>query len=124
MRTQPTTHKDAGSASVLTKATLRAAELLGLSSAALAQVLGVSGASVSRLGGRRQIDPASHEGQCAILLVRVFRGLDALVGGADNCRAWLRAQNTDLGGIPAELIRTVQGLVHVSQYLDAMRGKV
>ena len=124
MRAQPALHKDPAAAAVLTKATLRAAELLGLSSAALAQVLGVSGASVSRLGQRRQIDPASHEGQCAILLVRVFRGLDALVGGTENCRAWLGAENTDLGGVPAELIRTVQGLVHVTQYLDAMRGKV
>ena len=66
---------------VLTKALLRAADLLGLSSRVLARILGVSEASVSRLAsGARTIDPASKEGELALLLVRVYRSLDALVG--------------------------------------------
>ena len=66
---------------VLTKALLRATELLGLSSAVLARVLGVSEASVSRLtSGARTVDPQSKEGELALLLVRVYRSLDALVG--------------------------------------------
>jgi hypothetical protein len=111
-------------AAVLTKATLRAARLLGLTDAALGEVLGVSGASVSRLGGgRRTIGPANKEGQLAILFLRMFRSLDALLGDAASGRGWLHAENSHLGGVPADLIRSVEGLVHVAQYLDAMRGK-
>ncbi|HYX65452.1 MAG TPA: antitoxin Xre-like helix-turn-helix domain-containing protein, partial [Burkholderiales bacterium] len=71
-RPQPSPAPDA----VLTKAVLRAADLLGLSSRALARILGVSEASVSRLvSGSRAIDPASKEGELALLLVRVYRSL-------------------------------------------------
>lgn len=110
---------------VLTKATLRAARLLGLTDAALGNVLGVSAASVSRLGaGTREIAPSQTEGQLALLFVRMYRSLDALLGDSESCRRWLHAENAHLGGIPAELIRTVEGLVHVTKYLDAMRGKL
>jgi hypothetical protein len=111
-------------AAVLTKATLRAARLLGLSDASLGEILGVSGASISRLGaGRRVIAPAAKEGQLAILFLRLFRSLDALLGDPGSARAWLHAGNAHLGGVPADLVRSVEGLVHVAQYLDAMRGK-
>jgi hypothetical protein len=108
---------------VLTRATLRAARLLGLTDAALGAVLGVSGASVSRLqAGRRAIAAKGKEGQLAVLFLRLFRSLDALLGDAESCRKWLHAENSHLGGVPAELIRSVEGLVHVAQYLDALRG--
>src|SRR5690348_3724545 len=111
---------------VLTKAVLRAAELLELSSASLARVLGVSEASVSRLAsGARTIDPRSKEGELALLLVRVYRSLDALVGAdPDQRRAWLHGANRALNGRPAELIGRADGLVSVVNYLDAMRAPV
>ncbi|HET7754479.1 MAG TPA: antitoxin Xre/MbcA/ParS toxin-binding domain-containing protein [Anaeromyxobacteraceae bacterium] len=109
---------------VLTKATRRAAEHLGLSDAALAEVLGVSPSTVSRLSEERPLDPSSREAEFALLFIRVFRGLDALLGDLESCRKWLRAKNAHLGGVPADLIRTVEGLVRVTQYLDAMRGKL
>lgn len=111
-------------APVLTKATRRAAEQLGLSDAALADVLGVSPSTVSRLGGARTIDPASREGECALLLLRIFRGLDSLLGDVGSCKKWMAANNTHLRGVPAELVRSVEGLVNVTRYLDAMRGKL
>ncbi|HUQ76834.1 MAG TPA: antitoxin Xre/MbcA/ParS toxin-binding domain-containing protein [Burkholderiales bacterium] len=109
---------------VLTKALLRAAELLELSSAALARVLGVSEASVSRLvSGARSVDPRSKEGELALLLVRVYRSLDALVGtDAAQRKAWLQGHNRALNGRPAELIERADGLVSVVNYLDAMRA--
>lgn len=109
---------------VLTKALLRAAGLLGLSSARLARVLGVSEASVSRLvTGARTIDPESKEGELALILVRVYRSLDALVGADDaQRRAWMQGHSRTLNGKPAELIERAEGLVAVVSYLDAMRA--
>ena len=111
-------------AAVLTKALLRASGLLGLSSSVLARVLGVSEASVSRLAsGARHIDPSSKEGELALLLVRVYRSLDALVGAdAEQRQAWMRASHRVLNGRPIELIERAQGLVAVVSYLDAMRA--
>lgn len=112
-------------AEVLTRATLAAAARLGVRNARLAEVLGTSEASVSRLSAGRRIDPASKEGELALLFVRLFRSLDALVGGDDSkARAWLNAENVHLGGVPVERIRRVEGLVDVIHYLDAMRGRL
>lgn len=109
---------------VVTKATLRAAERLALPDAALARILGVSAASISRLRSGRSIQAAQKEGELALLFLRLYRGLDALLGGdAEACRRWLRGANAHLGGVPLQLIQTVSGLVSVGQYLDAMRGK-
>lgn len=109
---------------VLTKALLRAAGLLGLTPSTLAQALGISEASVSRLAnGARSIAPDSKEGELALLLVRVYRSLDALVGGDDGQRrAWMRSANRALNGTPSELVRSAEGLVAVASYLDGMRA--
>ncbi|ODS58561.1 MAG: hypothetical protein ABS36_03235 [Acidobacteria bacterium SCN 69-37] len=110
---------------VLAKAVLNAAARLGLRQRALAAILGASEASVSRLTRGRGIDPASKEGELALLFLRLYRSLDTLVGGDDGrARAWLEAPNEHLGGVPAERLVTVQGLVDVVQYLDGMRGKL
>ena len=122
---QPSYETAPDPAAVLTRATLSAATRLGLRSRELAAVVGASEASVSRLKGARLLDPASKEGELALLFLRLFRSLDALMGGDElRARAWLRAQNTHLGGVPAERIRTVEGLIDVVQYLDAMRGRL
>ena len=109
---------------VLTKAVLRAAALLELPSNVLARILGISEASISRLmSGSRSIDPASKEGELALLLVRVYRSLDALVGtDAAQRRAWLHGHNRALNGRPVDLLQRADGLVNVVAYLDAMRA--
>jgi Protein of unknown function (DUF2384) len=113
------------SAAVVAKATLFAAARLGLSNRQLAAVIGTSEASVSRLQRGRGIDPDSKEGELALLLVRLFRSLDALVGGDEQqARAWMHAMNDHVGGVPAQRITTVEGFVDVVQYLDALRGRL
>jgi hypothetical protein len=110
---------------VLTRAVLSAADRLGVRNNRLAAVIGTSEASVSRLSAGRRIDPGSKEGELALLFLRLFRSLDALVGGSDaQARAWLHAENSHLGGVPAERIRSVEGLVDAIQYLDALRGRL
>ncbi|THF66614.1 DUF2384 domain-containing protein [Pseudothauera nasutitermitis] len=120
--TQARTRPDA--AAVLTKATVRAAELLGLKAVDLAVVLGVSESSVTRLKrGGRLIEQDTREGEFALLLIRVFRSLDPLVGGDDAQRKrWMHTHNRALNGIPAELVRRVEGLARTLNYLDGMRA--
>src|SRR3569623_422522 len=69
---------------VLTKAVLRAADIMCLNQATLAKVLGVSAASVSRMRpGDNPLNPNSMEWELASLQVRLFRGLDAIMAGDD-----------------------------------------
>jgi DNA-binding XRE family transcriptional regulator len=113
-------------AAVVTKAVLRAAARLGLTNRALAGVLGVSEATVSRMGtGTYEVSPGEKPYELAVLLIRVFRSLDAIVGGDDaTARAWLRGENTALGAPPVTLLASVSGLVTVLGYLDARRALV
>jgi hypothetical protein len=112
-------------AEVLAKATRSASARLGLRSRQLAMVLGSSEASVSRLQKDRGLDPRSKEGELALLFLRLYRSLDAMVGGDDaKAREWLSGPNDHLGAVPLERITTVEGLVDVVQYLDAMRGRL
>ncbi|MCF7992878.1 MAG: MbcA/ParS/Xre antitoxin family protein [Thiohalocapsa sp.] len=105
-------------AAVLTKALLNAAQVLGLSRQQLGEVIGRDRTSIAR-----GIEPHTKAGELGLLLIRCYRSLYALVGGdADVMRHWMHTENRDTGGIPAEQVRTVQGLTRVVEYLDAMRG--
>jgi uncharacterized protein (DUF2384 family) len=111
---------------VLTKAALRAAERLGVSNKILARVVGLSEASVSRMGsGAYTLSSGDKAFELAVMFVRLFRSLDALVHGDDAvAAAWMTNPNAALGGAPLELVQTVPGLVHVLAYLDARRALV
>jgi hypothetical protein len=112
-------------AAVLTKAVLRAAARLEVRPRQLAGVLGTSEASVSRLQRTRAIAPESKEGELALLFLRLYRSLDALVGGDEaQAAAWLWSENAHVGGVPGERMATVEGLVDVVRYLDAVRGRL
>lgn len=114
-------------APVLAKAALSAAKRLDLRNKQLAAIIGTSEAFVSRLktASGRGLDPNRKEGELALLFLRLYRSLDTLVGGDDDkARAWLHAHNDHVRGIPAERIQTVEGLIDVVQYLDAMRGRL
>lgn len=105
---------------VLSKALGNAGKGLGLSKAALGSVIGKDRTSINR-----GLDPNSKSGELALLLIRCYRSLFALVGGQQaDMKHWMHTENLHTGGIPAEQIKTVQGLNRVVEYLDAMRGKV
>ena len=66
--------------------------------------------------------PQSKAGELALLLVRMCRSLDALVGSdVQKCRAWMESHNKALGGQPMRLVQRVEGLVATLNYLDGMR---
>lgn len=117
---------NAQTAAILRKALFRAADRLELKQDDLAAVLGLSAATISRLARQQStLAPDSKEGELALLFLRMFRSLDALLGHEqDKAKSWLNADNYDLGGVPRERIKTIEGLVDVVRYLDAMRGPI
>jgi hypothetical protein len=114
------------SAVVVTKAALRAASQLGMTNKVFATVIGVSDATVSRMrAGDYVLQPDQKAFELAILFVRLYRSLDAIVGGDDAvASAWLKNRNALLHDEPLALIQTVPGLMNVIQYLDARRAIV
>ena len=111
---------------VLTKALLRAADRLDLTNKVLAAIIGVSEATVSRMrSGSHRLQERQKSFELAVLFVRFYRSLDAIVGGDDAVASiWLRSRNAILGTEPLGAIQTVPGLMHVIQYLDARRAVV
>ncbi|UXN61486.1 MbcA/ParS/Xre antitoxin family protein [Phyllobacterium zundukense] len=112
---------------VVSKALLRSAELLGLTARELSTVVGLSEPSISRLkrneGTAGPLTGKSYE--LALLFIRLYRSLDAIVGGDDTvARQWMRTDNTMLGGKPLNRIKTIDGLAHVLAYLDARRAPI
>lgn len=118
--------KAADEATVVTKAVLRAAERLGVTNRVLAGILGLSEATISRMGsGAYRLSPGDKPFELAVLFLRLFRSLDAIVGGDQAAaRAWLQSENTALGAAPVTLIPSLAGLVNVVGYLDARRALV
>ena len=105
---------------VLAQATLAASEALGLSKSSLGRIIGKDR---SRLKQGIRID--SKPGELALLLIRCYRGLYALVDGDETVmRHWMSSFNHGTVGIPCEQVETVQGLSQVLGYLDAIRGKL
>lgn len=111
---------------VLTKALINMACLYDLSGKELSLILGISTAGSTRLHqGKQKIYPDTKEGELALLLLRLYRSLNALLGNHhDKAKLWLTSEHQYFGKTPLEQIKTVTGLVEVVNYLDAMRGKV
>jgi len=105
---------------VLAEATLNAAKCLGMSQAQLGQALG---RDRSRLKASIRVE--SKAGELALMIIRCYRSLFAMVDGdAEAMKHWMHVHNYGTGGIPIDQITTIQGLVTVTGYLDAIRGKV
>lgn len=111
---------------VLTKAVINMARFFKLSGKDLSEIIGMSEASATRLNqGKKFLSPKTKEGEMALLLLRVYRSLNALVGNNHGkACAWLMSDNTYFGETPLKKMKTVCGLVEVLNYLDAMRGKL
>lgn len=111
---------------VVTKAVLRSADRLGLSARMLGAVIGLSEPTISRMKrGDYTLENKSKSFELSVLLLRVFRSLDAITGGDDAvAKAWLKNANTALGGKPADKLVSISGLIDVIAYLDARRALV
>lgn len=111
---------------ILTKAVMRVAEFWSLSNDLLGEILGLSATTVSRIrSGDRALNPGTKEFELAQYLVRLFRGLDAIVGSDDiAARSWLATENTDLKARPIDMITKIKGLTKICDYVDAYRARV
>jgi uncharacterized protein (DUF2384 family) len=116
----------ASDSSIVTKAVLRAADRLNVTNKVLARVIGVSEATVSRMKkGDYPLQAGTKPFELAVLFVRLYRSLDAVVGGDERVAgAWLSNPNVALQDRPLELIQSVSGLTDVIQYLDSRRAVV
>lgn len=105
---------------VLAKAVINAGKSLGLTQDEVGQVIGRDRSAFSR-----GIDPDTKVGELALLLVRCYRSLYAMVGGDESTiKHWMHTPNHYFNAIPAEEVKSVTGLARVVDYLDAIRGKV
>ena len=110
----------------MTKAVVRAARLLKFNQLLVARILGVSAPTASRMvsGSYVLSRDRPKEWEFGLLLVRLFRSLDAILGSGQKAQAWLASQNLALGARPIDLIESAEGLVRVLHYLDAHRGRI
>ncbi len=111
---------------VLTKAVLNLAAQYELKGKDLSDIIGISEASVSRLNqGTKFISEKTKEGELALLLIRLYKSLTALVGNDPaKAKSWLMSFNHYFAESPFDHIKHIDGLVAVVHYLDAMRGKI
>lgn len=108
-------------AEVLTRALVKAGKELGLTQVDLGAIVGRDRTALSR----GALEPDTKSGELALLLIRAYRALFVLVGGEPRqMKHWMHTHNHHVGGVPAEIIRSVAGLVRVVEYLDAIRGRV
>jgi hypothetical protein len=106
---------------VLATALVSAGRELGFTQQDLGQVIGRDRTALSRGG----LDPESKSGELALLFIRAYRALFALTGGdREAMRHWFQTENLHTRGVPCEQVRSVQGLMQVVGYLDAIRGRI
>lgn len=104
---------------VLTKAYVNAAKALGMNTTTAAQVIGINRTTLTR-----GLDPKQKNSELALMVIRCYRSLSALMGGnQDHMRHWFNTHNIHLNATPAQAILSVEGLYRITRYLDALRGK-
>ena len=110
---------------LVASAVCKAADALGLKRSQLAATIGVSEPTLSRLKRGQYGVPEGKPYELALLLIRIYRALYAIVGGDTQAmQHWLKTPNRHFNlRAPAELIQKVDGIALVAQYLDAMRGR-
>lgn len=108
---------------VVAKALINLKEELLLTSETVGQIIGADASTVSRIG--KSLDMKQNKVfEGAVLLIRVYRSLFALLGGDKSAmQHWLNTPNLDFNSQrPIDCMKSLVGLVDVVQYLDAMRG--
>ncbi len=112
---------------VLTQALAETANRLELGPTEIGKIVGVSQPTASRLlKGEYLLKESAKEWELSAHLVRLYRSLFSLVGSDDSlARGWLRSANKAFSDQePIALIKRIDGLIHVCEYLDAYRARI
>ena len=111
---------------IVTSALCKAVVKLQFSQSELADILGVSKSTASRImKGTHILKEDQKDYEIAVIVLRIFRSLDAITGGEDHVNVkWMRNENTALSGVPAAMLKNLTGLMNVVTYLDAQRAKI
>jgi transcriptional regulator with XRE-family HTH domain len=111
---------------IVSKAAIRAAERLRVSQRDLGSIIGVSESTVSRIKtGDFPLDRDPKAFELSLLFVRLYRSLDAIVGGdTDAAASWLKSFNIALDARPIDAIQSITGLMNVIGYLDSRRAPI
>lgn len=110
--------------SVLMKAFDNACNELSVSRADKRKILGVNTSTLTRKSDIG-FSLASKTGELQLHFIRLYRSLFAISGGdKEFMRHWCSTKNNAFKGVPMDLCQSIQGLLSVNQYLDAMRGKI
>jgi len=112
---------------VLTQALTETANRLELGPTEIGKIVGVSQPTASRLlKGEYLLKESAKEWELSAHLVRLYRSLFSLVGSDDSlARGWLKSANKAFAGQePIALIKRIDGLIHVCEYLDAYRARI
>lgn len=125
-KSDPKFRIDPNEGGILARATVRAADRLNVKAVTLADILGLSEPTISRMRkGTYKLKRENKEFELAALFIRMYRSLDAIVGGDDTvAQQWIKNPNTALGAAPINLIKSIQGLLDVIHYLDSRRAPI
>ena len=106
---------------VITKAFMNVGRELAIPPEVMGAIVGRNRSSLYRTNG---IKANSKNGELALVMIRCYRALYALMGGnTEVMKQWFNTHNKHTGGIPVEQVQKLEGLMAVSRYLDAIRGK-
>tara|TARA_R110001606_G_scaffold399101_1_gene580724 strand:+ start:12470 stop:12841 length:372 start_codon:yes stop_codon:yes gene_type:complete len=110
---------------VLAKAIVNVADQLGLKQSEISAAIGMHRTAFSKLKSTPSLDPTSKQGELALIMVRIARSLFALTGGDEVwIKRFMHTKNKITGGVPAQQIASIEGLMAVLRFVDAIRGKV
>jgi Antitoxin Xre/MbcA/ParS C-terminal toxin-binding domain len=108
-------------ASVLTSALLNASKEMGISTTHLGKVIDKDSSEIKHT----DINPEGKSGELALMLIRCYTSLHALVGNnKKHMQHWMHTHNSGTQGIPVEQLLRIDGLVRVTEYLDTISRKV
>jgi hypothetical protein len=99
-----------------------ACDWFGLTKKEQAKILGVGRNTLHR--NKSGFAETTKEFEIQVMFVLVYRSLYLLLGGNQQAmQEWFDDHNIHLGAIPRDLCMQIKGIVHLNDYLDAMRGK-
>ena len=110
---------------VLAKSLPNTADQLGLKEAQLASIIGVNCDFISNLKANPELDPATKQGELAILLIEIYRAVYVLSGrDSEWIHYFMNSYNDATKGVPIEQIQTISGLNKVLNFVDSVRAKM